>query len=92
MRGTRSRTPGLMHNDVQIAALCEEHDVSALLTADRDFDRLPGLRSERLEAEGRRTGNAPGSRLRRHLRVLSALPANPTRPSMRSCLTTLTAA
>ena len=34
--------------DAQLAALCREHGVSALLTEDRDFDRFPGLRTERL--------------------------------------------
>lgn len=34
--------------DAQLAALCQENGVSALLTEDRDFDRFPGLRTERL--------------------------------------------
>jgi hypothetical protein len=34
--------------DAQIAALCRETGVSALLTEDRDFDRFEGLRTERL--------------------------------------------
>jgi hypothetical protein len=34
--------------DAQLAALCREHGVSALLTEDRDFDRFSGLRTERL--------------------------------------------
>ena len=34
--------------DAQLAALCRENGVSALLTEDRDFDRFPGLRTERL--------------------------------------------
>jgi len=34
--------------DAQLAALCREHGVSAWLTEDRDFDRFPGLRTERL--------------------------------------------
>jgi toxin-antitoxin system PIN domain toxin len=34
--------------DAQIVALCRETGVSALLTADRDFDRFRGLRTERL--------------------------------------------
>jgi len=34
--------------DAQLAALCRENGVSTLLTEDRDFDRFPGLRTERL--------------------------------------------
>ncbi len=34
--------------DAQLAALCRESGVSALLTEDRDFDRFAGLRTERL--------------------------------------------
>lgn len=34
--------------DAQLAALCRETGVSALLTEDRDFARFPGLRTERL--------------------------------------------
>lgn len=34
--------------DAQVAALCQESGVSALLTEDRDFDRFPGLRTQRL--------------------------------------------
>lgn len=34
--------------DAQLAALCRENGVSALLTEDRDLDRFPGLRTERL--------------------------------------------
>jgi predicted nucleic acid-binding protein len=34
--------------DAQVAALCRENGVSALLTEDRDFDRFPGLRTEQL--------------------------------------------
>ena len=34
--------------DAQLAALCRESGVSALLTEDRDFDRFPRLRTERL--------------------------------------------
>jgi hypothetical protein len=34
--------------DAQLAALCRESGVSALLTEDRDFDRFSGLRTERL--------------------------------------------
>lgn len=30
--------------DAQIAAVCLEHGVSALLTEDRDFRRFPGIR------------------------------------------------
>ena len=35
--------------DAQLAALCRESGVSALLTEDRDFDRFPNLRVERLQ-------------------------------------------
>lgn len=35
-------TGGRVH-DAHIAALCEEHSVSELLTADRDFSRFPRL-------------------------------------------------
>jgi len=34
--------------DAQIAALCREEGVSALLTEDRDFDRFSRLKTERL--------------------------------------------
>jgi len=34
--------------DAQVAALCRESGVSALLTEDRDFDRFPWLRTEHL--------------------------------------------
>jgi toxin-antitoxin system PIN domain toxin len=34
--------------DAQIAALCREEGVSALVTEDRDFDRFPRLKVERL--------------------------------------------
>jgi toxin-antitoxin system PIN domain toxin len=34
--------------DAQMAAVCRESGVSALLTEDRDFDRFPGLRTQRL--------------------------------------------
>lgn len=34
--------------DAQLAAVCRESGVSALLTEDRDFDRFPALRPERL--------------------------------------------
>ena len=34
--------------DAQLAALCRESGVSALLTEDRDFDRFAALRTERL--------------------------------------------
>ena len=36
--------------DAQIAALCREHGVSALLTNDRDFARFEGLRLRYLDA------------------------------------------
>jgi toxin-antitoxin system PIN domain toxin len=35
--------------DAQIAALCQQHRVTRLLTQDRDFARFPGLRIETLE-------------------------------------------
>ncbi len=34
--------------DAQMAAVCRESGVSALLTEDRDFDRFPHLRTQRL--------------------------------------------
>ncbi|MGH7319987.1 MAG: TA system VapC family ribonuclease toxin [Candidatus Rokuibacteriota bacterium] len=34
--------------DAQVAALCREAGVSALLTEDRDFDRFPGFKTARL--------------------------------------------
>jgi len=34
--------------DAQIVAVCRENGVSAFLTADRDFDRFTGFRTERL--------------------------------------------
>jgi len=34
--------------DAQIAALCREEGVSALVTEDRDFDRFPRFKTERL--------------------------------------------
>lgn len=37
--------------DAQIAALCREHGVSALLTNDRDFARFGGLRLRYLDAD-----------------------------------------
>lgn len=36
-------TGGALH-DARIAAICVDHAVSELLTADRDFSRFPGLR------------------------------------------------
>lgn len=36
-------TGGAMH-DARIAAICLDHGVTELLTADRDFSRFPGLR------------------------------------------------
>jgi uncharacterized protein len=36
---------GNLVHDAHIAALCVEHGVRELLTADRDFARFPGLRS-----------------------------------------------
>jgi toxin-antitoxin system PIN domain toxin len=40
----RSGVSGNLLHDAHIAALCLEHGVSELLTADRDFSRFPGLR------------------------------------------------
>ena len=39
-----SSAAGNLVHDAHIAALCLEHGVSELLTADRDFSRFPGLR------------------------------------------------
>lgn len=39
-----SRVVGPMVYDARIAALCAQHGVDELLTADRDFSRFPGLR------------------------------------------------
>jgi predicted nucleic acid-binding protein len=38
------RATGDALHDAKIAALCLDHGVSELLTADRDFSRLPTLR------------------------------------------------
>ena len=38
------RATGEALHDAKIAALCLDHGVSELLTADRDFSRLPTLR------------------------------------------------
>jgi hypothetical protein len=49
---TRARDADARGNlafDAQIAALCDEVGVSALLTEDRDFARFRGLRTEQLE-------------------------------------------
>ncbi len=36
--------------DAQIAALCRENGISAILTNDRDFERFEGLKVRYLEA------------------------------------------
>ncbi len=41
---TKSGVSGNLVHDAHIAALCLEHGVSELLTADRDFSRFAGLR------------------------------------------------
>jgi toxin-antitoxin system PIN domain toxin len=38
-----SGASGAMVHDARIAAICIEHEVDALWTADRDFQRFPGL-------------------------------------------------
>lgn len=43
-----AETAGNLVFDAQIVAVCRESGVSALLTADRDFDRFHGFRTERL--------------------------------------------
>lgn len=42
--GEAGVTGGLIH-DAKIAAICMQHGVSELLTADRDFSRFKGLRT-----------------------------------------------
>ena len=39
-----SRTIGPQVHDARIAALCRQHGISELWTADRDFGRFAGLR------------------------------------------------
>jgi toxin-antitoxin system PIN domain toxin len=39
----QSGVSGNLIHDAHIAALCEEHGVGRLITADRDFARFPGL-------------------------------------------------
>lgn len=41
----RSRVVGPRVHDARIAALCVQHGVEELWTADRDFSRFPGLRT-----------------------------------------------
>jgi uncharacterized protein len=41
-----SRIAGPQIHDARIAALCRQHGVSELWTADRDFGRFAGLRSK----------------------------------------------
>ncbi len=41
----RARTAGPAVHDARIAALCLQHGVQALWTADRDFGRFPDLRT-----------------------------------------------
>ncbi len=38
------RVSGPMVHDARVAALCQQHGVSELWTADRDFSRFPGIR------------------------------------------------
>lgn len=45
------RATGSLAFDAQIAAVCREHGVSALLTRDRDFARFPWLRIVDLDEE-----------------------------------------
>lgn len=40
---TKGKIQGPRIHDARIAALCEEHRVQMLWTADRDFSRFPGL-------------------------------------------------
>jgi toxin-antitoxin system PIN domain toxin len=40
----KARLQGAMVHDARIAALCMAHGVRELLSADRDFNRFPGLR------------------------------------------------
>ncbi len=42
----RSKVQGGAAHDARIAALCLRHGVKKLLSADRDFSRFPGLRTE----------------------------------------------
>ena len=42
---TASRARGPQLHDARIAAICLEHGVSELWTADRDFGRFPGLKT-----------------------------------------------
>jgi hypothetical protein len=42
----RSKVRGGAVHDARIAALCLRHGVKTLLSADRDFSRFPGLRTE----------------------------------------------
>lgn len=49
-RGADAR--GNLMFDAQIAALCREHGISAILTNDRDFERFDGLKVRYLERAG----------------------------------------
>jgi uncharacterized protein len=40
---TQSKAAGPVVHDAKIAAICLEHDIDVLWTADRDFSRFPGL-------------------------------------------------
>lgn len=42
---TKSRVVGPRVHDARIAALCIEHGVSELLSAERDFSRFPALKT-----------------------------------------------
>ena len=41
---TTARAAGPLIHDARIAAICREHGVSELWSADRDFNRFPGLK------------------------------------------------
>lgn len=41
---TSGRIGGPMIHDARIAALCQDHGIEELWTADRDFSRFPGLK------------------------------------------------
>ena len=42
---TQSRVIGGRVHDARIAAICQEHRVNPLYTADRDFSRFPALKT-----------------------------------------------
>ena len=45
----RADARGNLMFDAQIAALCQEHGISAILTNDRDFERFDGIEVRYLE-------------------------------------------